>query len=80
MFPNSNPAALDLLEKMLVFNSNKRLTVVECLAHHYFADLNIDDDAPACEKSFDWSFDDSKLTKEKLQNLIYEEAKMFLQK
>lgn len=29
------PAALDLLDKMLTFNPNKRITVEECLAHPY---------------------------------------------
>jgi mitogen-activated protein kinase 1/3 len=35
MFPNADPLALDLLEKMLTFNPNKRITVEEALAHEY---------------------------------------------
>ncbi len=77
LFPKANPSALDLLDKILVFNQNKRITVEECLAHPYFSDLNNDDEAPICEKTFDWSFDDIQLNKEKLQNDIYEEALLF---
>ena len=36
-FPNANKDALDLLENMLVFNPNKRISVLEALNHPYFA-------------------------------------------
>eukprot|EP01018_Ginkgo_biloba_P022365 Gb_14631 [translate_table: standard] len=37
LYPHANPAAIDLLEKMLVFNPCKRITVPEALEHPYFA-------------------------------------------
>ena len=64
---------------MLVFNPNKRYNVNECLAHPYFVDLHNNDEEPICSKVFDWSFDDIELTKENLQNLIYDEAINFHQ-
>lgn len=33
--PNTNPLALDLLEKMLRFNPEDRITVEDALAHPY---------------------------------------------
>ncbi len=37
LYPNANPDALDLLERMLAFNPRKRITVEECLAHPYLS-------------------------------------------
>ncbi|ETE62484.1 Mitogen-activated protein kinase 1, partial [Ophiophagus hannah] len=35
LFPNADPKALDLLDKMLTFNPHKRIEVEEALAHPY---------------------------------------------
>lgn len=35
MFPQANPLALDMLEKLLAFNPTKRITVEEALKHPY---------------------------------------------
>lgn len=35
LFPNADEHALDLLDKMLTFNPNNRITVEEALAHPY---------------------------------------------
>lgn len=35
LFPNADPRALDLLDKMLTFNPNKRIVVEDALAHPY---------------------------------------------
>ena len=40
LFPKSNPLALDLLAKMLVFVPSKRLTVKQALEHPYLAKLH----------------------------------------
>ena len=77
LYPKSNPLALDLLSKMLTFNPNKRYTVEQCLAHPYFEELHSLDDEPSCGKPFDWTFDNFKPTKEQLQEMVYDEAKIF---
>lgn len=35
LFPDADPRALDLLDKMLTFNPNKRIVVEDALAHPY---------------------------------------------
>lgn len=39
LFPEADPLALDLLQKMLVFDPSKRITVSEALYHPYLAGL-----------------------------------------
>lgn len=35
MYPDADPKALDLLDKMLTFNPHKRIGVEDALAHPY---------------------------------------------
>eukprot|EP00831_Metopus_contortus_P069427 TRINITY_DN6242_c0_g1_i2.p4 TRINITY_DN6242_c0_g1~~TRINITY_DN6242_c0_g1_i2.p4 ORF type:complete len:105 (+),score=16.70 TRINITY_DN6242_c0_g1_i2:221-535(+) len=72
LYPKANPVALDLLSKMLVFNPLKRYTVERCLSHPYFEGLHSEEAEPSCETIFDWSFDNFKPTKEKIQGMIYD--------
>lgn len=39
LFPEADPLAIDLLQKMLVFDPTKRITVSKALQHPYMADL-----------------------------------------
>lgn len=77
LYPKANPVALDLLEKMLIFNPNKRWSVEQCLGHPYFCDLHNPEEEPLAEVPFDWSFDNFEPTKEILQNMVYEDALKF---
>ena len=77
LFPNANPIALDLLEKMLTFNPKKRYTVDQCISHPYFEGLHDPEQEPTTTSSFDWSFDAVELTKENLQSMIYDESLYF---
>ena len=74
LFPNANPIALDLLEKMLTFNPKKRYTVDQCMSHPYFEGLHDPEQEPITTTPFDWSFDAVELTKENLQSMIYDES------
>ena len=42
MFPAADPAALDLLKKMLQFNPKRRLTAAEALEHEFFQGVRQD--------------------------------------
>lgn len=77
LYPKANPVALDLLNKMLIFNPEKRYTVEQCLAHPYFDGLHNPEDEPTAPEPFDWSFDDFTPTKPLLQSMIYDESLRF---
>lgn len=53
--------AVDLLERMLVFDPKKRIRAGEALAHEYLAPYHDPTDEPVAEEKFDWSFNDADL-------------------
>ncbi|XP_023421322.1 polyamine deacetylase HDAC10 isoform X2 [Cavia porcellus] len=53
----ASPMAVSLLEKMLVLDSEQRVTAAEALAHPYFESLHDTEDEPKAQK-YDDSFDD----------------------
>lgn len=54
-------SAVDLLERMLVFDPKKRIRADEALAHPYLAPYHDPTDEPAAQEKFDWSFNDADL-------------------
>lgn len=75
LFPNANPLACDLLDKMLQFDPSKRITATEALKHPFLEDLHDPMGEPDAE-SFDWDefyFEELKPKKNELRNLIYHE-------
>lgn len=60
-FRNVDAPALDLLERMLVFDPKKRITAAEALAHEYLAPYHDPTDEPVAAEPFDWSFNDADL-------------------
>ena len=44
IFPNANPSALDLMQKLLIFNPDKRLSVEEALKHPFLVSLHCPED------------------------------------
>lgn len=51
---------MDLLEKMLVLDTDKRITAAEALAHPYFAQYHDPEDEPIAEP-YDQSFESREL-------------------
>lgn len=79
MFPNASSEGLDLLDKMLQFNPDKRISVEDALAHPYLGTLYQPNDEPTCPSPF--LFDDNKpddeLCKRDIQDQILQEVLLF---
>uniref|UniRef100_A0A4W5N310 mitogen-activated protein kinase n=1 Tax=Hucho hucho TaxID=62062 RepID=A0A4W5N310_9TELE len=67
---------VDLLEKMLVLDTDKRITASEALAHPYFSQYHDPDDEPEAEP-YDQSFESRELEIEEWKRLTYEEICSF---
>lgn len=77
--PGASPQAIDLLEKMLVFRPEGRITVEEALEHPYLKELHAQMEEPKCENNFDSDFEKrgysvgQHIPKEDLQDLMFQE-------
>ena len=79
-FPGSSDESLDLLQKMLIFDPHKRITVNECLEHSFFKSIR--DPNKEEEASFNLEFEfenDNNLTVKKLRNLFITVIKSYKQ-
>lgn len=72
-FPNTDPEALDLLDKMLVFDVHTRITAGDALAHPYLAPYHNPADEPVADEPFDWSFNDADLPIDTWKVMMYSE-------
>ncbi|KAJ5982656.1 Mitogen-activated protein kinase hog1 [Penicillium sp. IBT 35674x] len=57
-FRNADVDAVDLLERILVFNPTERIRAAEALSHEYLAPYHDPTDEPVAREKFDWSFTD----------------------
>ncbi|KAH9450571.1 hypothetical protein Pst134EB_018101 [Puccinia striiformis f. sp. tritici] len=72
-FKNADPLALDLLERMLVFDPHKRINASEALAHEYLSPYHDPTDEPIANEPFDWSFNDADLPVDTWRVMMYSE-------
>jgi serine/threonine protein kinase len=68
-----DPDAIDLLDKMLVFDPRTRVTATESLAHTYVAPYHDPTDEPEAGEKFDWSFNDADLPVDTWKVMMYSE-------
>jgi serine/threonine protein kinase len=71
-------SALDLLEKMLVFDPRKRIDATQALAHEYLAPYHDPSDEPIAPEPFDWSFNDADLPVDTWKIMMYSEVSSLL--
>ncbi|XP_060736917.1 mitogen-activated protein kinase 13 [Tachysurus vachellii] len=77
LFPRASEQAVDLLEKMLVLDTDTRVTADGALAHSYFNELRDADDCPE-PKPYDDSYDNATLPLEEWKRLSFKEVKSFV--
>lgn len=76
IFRGVNPLAIDLLEKMLELDADRRPTAEQALSHPYLATYADPDDEPTAEK-FDYSWEERDLPLEEWKRLIFDEMIKF---
>ena len=80
-FPGSSPEALDLLQKMLIFDPKKRITVQESLEHPFFKSVRDKSKEEEANYNLEFEFEgDNNLTIEKLRNLFITVIKSYKKK
>ncbi|KAK4487136.1 hypothetical protein RD792_006451, partial [Penstemon davidsonii] len=74
-FPNADPLALRLLEKLLAFDQKDRPTAQEALADPYFKGLGKVVREPSCQaiSKMEFEFERRRVTKEDIRELIFRE-------
>ncbi|XP_026272791.1 mitogen-activated protein kinase p38b isoform X1 [Frankliniella occidentalis] len=77
VFKGANPLAIDLLEKMLELDADKRITAEKALAHPYLKQYADPSDEPV-SAPYDQSFEDMDIPVEKWKELVYEEVLSFV--
>jgi len=74
MFPNASSKALDLLQKLLQFNPNKRITVEEALEHPYVAFFHHPEEEIVCDRVIKIPMDDNhKYTVKEYRQKLYDD-------
>ncbi|KAL7163631.1 hypothetical protein ACSBR2_039697 [Camellia fascicularis] len=74
-FPNADPLALSLLERLLAFDPRDRSSAEEALADPYFSSLANVEDEPSAQpiSKLEFEFERRNLTKDDVRELIYRE-------
>lgn len=74
LFTNSGPLAIDLIDKMLVFDPSKRITVEQALEHPYLASLHDLSDEPCASEPFEFEHEYDHMAEDMIREQVYNEA------
>lgn len=81
--PGANPSAIHLLQCMLQFNPDDRITVEDALKHPYLKDFHMQMPEPNCRELFNFDFETNsqgmeiQYSKQDLQQSMYEEMCLY---
>jgi len=73
LFPAASEVLRDLLDRMLIFDPRRRITVEEALEHPYLTSLHDPEDEPTCASVFYFPFEHQEPNAQQLRQLILEE-------
>lgn len=78
-FANVDPIAVDLLQKMLEYDPEKRITIEDALKHEFIGDLHYAPDEPTTTSvsAFDFDFEVYDLSIEEQKELILDEIALY---
>lgn len=78
LISNASDDALDLLDKMLKFDPDKRITIEQAMKHKYFDDLPVEvDEKVESVSKFDFEFEELDLSTSELRDLILLEIMLY---
>ncbi|GAA0141665.1 non-receptor serine/threonine protein kinase [Lithospermum erythrorhizon] len=72
LYPNAHPLAIDLLQKMLVFDPSKRISVTEALQHPYMSALYDPNSNPPAQVPIDLDIDED-LDEDTIREMMWSE-------
>lgn len=75
-FVGANPVAVDLLERLLHLDPDRRPSANEALEHPYFSWLHRNDDEPVCNQQYDDQFEDKDMDIEGWRHLVFDEVNL----
>mmetsp|Transcript_6208 Transcript_6208/g.15867 ORF Transcript_6208/g.15867 Transcript_6208/m.15867 type:complete len:357 (-) Transcript_6208:136-1206(-) len=78
-FPKAQDQALDMLDKLLQFDEDRRLTAEEALAHPYMHELHDIEDEPTADQIFDFGFERENLSLTNIRDIVVQESALFKQ-
>jgi len=77
IYPGAGADAIDLLNKVLVFNPYFRLSIAECMEHDFFKKFRKPEKELAAEHSIAFDWENEELDKDRLRELFLEEIDFF---
>lgn len=79
LFPQMDKNGIDLLERLLTFNPDKRINVTDALSHPYFKPHHDSNDEPVASHPFTFEMEMDDYPMPKLKHLIWDEIQLIKQ-
>ncbi|CAH6720887.1 mitogen-activated protein kinase Hog1p [[Candida] jaroonii] len=77
LYPFASSKAIDLMENLLTWDPNQRLTVIDCLNHSFVLPVRDSTNEPSCTDIFDFSFEYDYITIDELKDKLQAEVEFF---